>query len=722
VAFSTEEEVVGFGLFELDLRGGQLRKNGRPLRLAQQPLQLLAALVERPGEIVTREELRGRLWSSDVFVDFEHGLNKSMQKLREALGDSATSPRYIETIPRVGYRFIAPVRNKTPTPNGFKGDSPQRTAESPVPRKQAAGWMIPVTIAVALCAAAGLYWWLRPSPRALVYTQLTDFPDPVSTPALSPDGHMLAFIRGGSYFMSADEIYIKMLPNGEAKRVTGDARMKYDLAFSADGTQLAYTVLEGSNFSTYTVSVLGGDPHLLLSNAAGLSWLTPEQVLFSRIRSGLHMGVVTQAVNGGDFRELYYPPHERAMAHYSFASPDRRWALVVVMNGEGKERWARCQLISLAGRSDPRTGAKPVGPEGECTAAGWSPDGRWMYFIATVEGASHLWRQRFTGGSAEQLTFGPADEQGLAVEWDGRSVITSVGITESAIWIHDGSGERLLSSEGEVTGLSRPSFRDGDKTLYYLLRHPAAGSDAELWRMTVDSGRSEAVFPGTAMYAYDLSPDGKQVVYASEVRGGASRLWLVPLDRSSPAKAIGPPGAKAPYFGLAGTILFLQSEGTQNYLERVNQDGSGRALVLPYPIMGIESISPGRKWLVASSGEERGGGVVPEMVAIPLEGGAPRRLCANYCVPVWSPSGRFLYVPVEPLSEKGPGRSLVIPVGAGEALPPLPTGGISALTDAKVVAGAQSIPRADLVPGEEPGYFAYVKTTTHRNLYRISLP
>jgi DNA-binding winged helix-turn-helix (wHTH) protein len=74
-------------------------------------------LLERPGEILTRDELRQRLWPSDVFVDFDHGLNKSVQKLRDALGDSATSPRYIETIPRVGYRFIAPVRNGTPAPS-----------------------------------------------------------------------------------------------------------------------------------------------------------------------------------------------------------------------------------------------------------------------------------------------------------------------------------------------------------------------------------------------------------------------------------------------------------------------------------------------------------------------------------------------------------------------------------------------------------------------------
>ena len=106
---STTENMVRFGLFELDFKAGQLNKNGRKIRLPQQPLQLLSMLLERPGEILTREELQQRLWSSDVFVDFDHGLNKSIQKLRDALGDSAGSPRYIETIPRVGYRFIAPV-------------------------------------------------------------------------------------------------------------------------------------------------------------------------------------------------------------------------------------------------------------------------------------------------------------------------------------------------------------------------------------------------------------------------------------------------------------------------------------------------------------------------------------------------------------------------------------------------------------------------------------
>ena len=107
---SLTENVIRFGLFELDLKSGQLRKNGSRIRISQQPVQVLALLLERPGEVVTREELRQRLWSPDTFVDFDHGLNKSVQKLRDALGDSAESPRFIETIPRVGYRFIAPVK------------------------------------------------------------------------------------------------------------------------------------------------------------------------------------------------------------------------------------------------------------------------------------------------------------------------------------------------------------------------------------------------------------------------------------------------------------------------------------------------------------------------------------------------------------------------------------------------------------------------------------
>ena len=128
---------------------------------------------------------------------------------------------------------------------------------------------------------------------------------------------MLAFIRGSEPFLSADQIYVKMLPDGEPRRVTDDSRPKYGLAFSADGSEIAYTVLDTSGFATYTVSALGGESHLLMQNAAGLVWLDQHQLLFSQIRSGIHMGVVTATVTRASLREIYFPAHERGMAHYS---------------------------------------------------------------------------------------------------------------------------------------------------------------------------------------------------------------------------------------------------------------------------------------------------------------------------------------------------------------------------------------------------------------------
>src|SRR5438477_11580026 len=101
--------MVRFGIFELDLVVGELRKSGVRIRLQEQPLQVLAMLLERPGDVVTRDELRQKLWPADTFVDFDHSLNTAVNKIREALGDSASSPRFVETLARRGYRFIAPV-------------------------------------------------------------------------------------------------------------------------------------------------------------------------------------------------------------------------------------------------------------------------------------------------------------------------------------------------------------------------------------------------------------------------------------------------------------------------------------------------------------------------------------------------------------------------------------------------------------------------------------
>ena len=113
--------IVRFGVFEVDVSTGELRKSGMKLRLQGQPLQVLTMLLEHPGEVVTREQLQQKLWANDTFVDFDHSLNTAINKVREALGDSASSPRYVETLARRGYRFIAPVQNENPAAGHREG-------------------------------------------------------------------------------------------------------------------------------------------------------------------------------------------------------------------------------------------------------------------------------------------------------------------------------------------------------------------------------------------------------------------------------------------------------------------------------------------------------------------------------------------------------------------------------------------------------------------------
>lgn len=159
---SPTKDLVRFGPFELDLNAWQLRKSGMKIRIPLQPLQLLAVLLERPGVTVRREELQQRLWTSEVFVDFEQGLNKNIGKLREALGDSADSPSYIETIPRIGYRFIGEILDPPPLKRE-ENAVPAAGIPSPEPKTRHSKWGRKLIWGVLVgCAAAsvGIFiWW-----------------------------------------------------------------------------------------------------------------------------------------------------------------------------------------------------------------------------------------------------------------------------------------------------------------------------------------------------------------------------------------------------------------------------------------------------------------------------------------------------------------------------------------------------------------------------------
>jgi len=151
-------QILRFDTFELNLRAGELRKRGKKLRLQGQPLQVLAILLQSAGELVTREDLQSQIWPADTFVDFNHSLHNAIGRIREALGDSAESPRYIETLPRRGYRFIAAVE-EVASPKPAVGIASERNeAIAPVVTRG----KLPEGIALALCAclAVALCTWV----------------------------------------------------------------------------------------------------------------------------------------------------------------------------------------------------------------------------------------------------------------------------------------------------------------------------------------------------------------------------------------------------------------------------------------------------------------------------------------------------------------------------------------------------------------------------------
>jgi len=391
------------------LDGGFLRRDGEEIPLRPKALELLAYLVEHHGRVVNKAELVEAVWSNAAITD--NSLPQCILEIRRALSDD--SQQLIRTIARRGYVFAAmvtaPVGEFAPLQEAVVGPNPPRAGMKVGGYRLAflvAGVVLPAVIGGALVSI----WWKRPARQNVSYTQITNFTDSAMSPALSSDGRMIAFIRTDSWWTTKDQIYVKMLPNGDPVQLTHDPRPKYGLSFSPDGSQIGYTVAQGK-WDTYTISVLGGDPKLLLANASGLTWLDEHRLLFSEFSVAPHMGVVTATKNRSQYRRIYFPDDERGMAHFSFASPDRQWALIAEMNPV----WQPCRLVPMTGASAGRR----VGPIGKCTSAGWSPRGEWMYFDVDVDGARHLWRQRFPDGEPEQITHGPTEEQGIAVAPDG---------------------------------------------------------------------------------------------------------------------------------------------------------------------------------------------------------------------------------------------------------------------------------------------------------------
>jgi len=240
---------VAFGPFEVNTATGELTKNGVRIRLAGQPLQVLQVLLSRPGEVVSSDELRRKLWGDGTFVDFEHGLHAAINKLRRALSDSADNARYIETVAGVGYRFIGPIAPEAP---------------KKAPKKQTTLWLWLYCAVACLASFAIGRWSQRPPAAAKVdwkFTRLTSSAHLADSPALSPDGRLVAYSSDEDPSGGRD-IYIKHVAGGAAIRLTFDGEGNTTPSFSPDGAKIVFRSNRNGG-GVYEIPALGGAARLV---------------------------------------------------------------------------------------------------------------------------------------------------------------------------------------------------------------------------------------------------------------------------------------------------------------------------------------------------------------------------------------------------------------------------------------------------------------------------
>jgi len=599
-------------------------------------------------------------------------------------------------------------------------------------------WLMPAIAGAGVFALIAATWLLRPrftrsesTTPALRWEQLTNFNDAAEIPALSHDGKLVAFLRGpGSFGNSANtgQVWFKSMPDGEPVQLTNTAFRKQTINFSEDGTRLYFTQIEGSfAWNTYELPLLGGqEPKLLMPNATGLSWIGSDRVLFSAIRTGIHMKLATSNVGRTDERDIYVPSDDmQGMAHRSALSPDGKWVLLAEMDSQW---WRRCRVVPFDGSSTGRQ----VGPEGTCTWAQWSPDGKWMYFtVDTRTSGFHVWRQRFPDGTPQQLTpSGASEEEGLAMMPDGKSFITTSGAQQSAIWLHDDkNGERQITSEGYSF---LPALSPDGRKIYYLRRVTGSHSyfSGELCVSDVITGAAKRLFAGLVLTHFSISQDGKKVVFATEQGQAHSGIWFSWLDGTQAPRQLTFGGEYRAFFGKPGQILY-QGTQTSPKIMSINEDGSGQVAVSDLDIMQLQSVSPDGGWALVGATPPGGHGdrnVV--IMAVPLAGGASITVCDNCSVgfgaqrssaPLlsWSPDGRSLYVSLRPFPF-GSSKTAVIPIRSGAA-PQAFTKGFAGEADFLQIPGARLINQDNVSPGMSPDYFVNTRRSAKANLFRIYL-
>ncbi len=506
---------VRFGAYELDVAGMELRKNGVRLHLQEQPFLVLATLVSRPGEVIAREELQHQVWANDTFVDFDQSLNKAVNRLREVLNDDAAQPRYIETIPRRGYRFVAHVESVSAPPEGplAPPEADNAAAHPAVPAQPArrrSRWPYVAGGAVAIFAAT-IFWLTRPLPPP---------------------------------------------------RITGTVQLTYDGKSKfgpilTDGSRLYFNSVSGAgalptDFLPYQVSVKGGEPVALPAALEGLLLQDissePSDLLLARPKfthQSFSSGTIwTAPVMAGAPRRL----GDLVLSDTSWEplaswSPDGRR---IVYSNDGHDL--------LVARNDGTEVHKLATFPGSPFAPRWSPDGSKVRFSLIspkiVPPGPALWEVSIDGSNPHPLLPGWNTPAQGTTRWhccgnwtrDGKYFVFHSGQSghPTNVWA-------IREKTGLLTRASREPVQLTTGPMHTY--HPASSADgkrlfvigetlrAELIRYDLTSGQSAPFLPGLSALLLDFSRDGKWVTYVSYPQ---YTLWRNSADGGQPLELTSP--------------------------------------------------------------------------------------------------------------------------------------------------------------------------------------
>ena len=624
---------VKFGPFEADAHTHEIWKHGIKIRLVGQPFEILAILLSRPGELVTREELREQLWPSDTFVDFDHGLNAAVNKLREALSDSAETPRYVETLPRRGYRFIASVEQIAPQvvaatpppaatleiPRVKQVDVVSASADAypkpPAPVAVATDqsrrhtWRILLGVvvfaAIVLLVAGRLFWHaIHPLFVQGVGTpangqrirQLTNFADETSEPTFSPNGVNVAFRRqspkpGGS------GIYVKSIETEEVTQITHNERDCCP-AWAPDGKTIAFTRSAENN-----------------DNDVGI-FLVPAS------------NEKETAVNyNGQSLTVLLAGKERRL-DISGPSP-KRGELSWSQDGKSIAYSAGNGIFVLSLESSTAKRITQAPPMTEDWGPSFSPEGDKILFVRSPDSGvpEEILSVAKSGGDVTRIVSQHARVLG-APQWsmDGKSIIFS-----SDFGSHPGLWRAPLDSSTVPAQINDSGWRPAVARMGYRLAYQRITHSLNIWELDLaDPNRAaqrqeqHILVPSTSETDQgpgpQISPDGKKLAFMSD-RSGTMEIWVSDRDGSNPVQATAVAGAGTPRWSPDGqSIVFDANDRTGTKIYKIKLGSAAPQLLTADEYENrVPSWSHDGKWVYFAS--TRSGHY--EVWKIPSNGGTP---------------------------------------------------------------------------------------------------